>query len=1009
MTTAINELVTCFRTTTINSNMSTIVFLGAPSAAQVNRPPSDYEWRTASSSSSSRATNSRVSRQHSMLYFTQFNGTGTQAIPLDEAAVSRRISRMYENVIFNDAEEQEEGENSGAKTFFTWPPTGAPAADDESRSQSQHAIPSFLEVSKSIPRATQAPLESQFETQMEESQSFNRDLSGAGSESIAHFPAFHFSLNALTPLSALMKARGKGSNTKVTMLLAVLEVDGPDTFRFKKGKDAGKESHVLKMILGDEEGNVCKLTAWREVAQDWGGSGDDIAAKRGDVLLLTGESLQFPAWLPAYASLVDVMAAYEPSTAVTLTASPWHKPKLEICYRTMPYTHEDQRLRPDLRLGVRNKTGIRVDSPQWTGFRAPHVGHTPSTLPLSAVRLLRFPTRTLDLDMEIPPGLKYLARTLPPTLLPSAAIYFLLTRIECPLWARILGAILAQPASLFVSDWFQQIRQARDAASRGATLIPAIRDSSPLGLNTLAILRKSFRGGYPGDFIEDWRAEYGDVFITKVLLETLITTTEPHHVKAILATDFDNFSKGANDAQMSQSLLGFGIFNTDDELWKFHRGIARPFFSRERISDFHTFDHHARQALAALKQRLADGYPIDFQACASPACLAFLTFARQDLVSRFTLDSATSFLFGKSIDSMSAGLPYPDSSPFADSPQFVNHPSNTYVRAFVESQWLTVQRAAFQKRWPLFEFWSDRVKPQRKIIDEFIEPIMNDALASKGKTWTRENKENGEGETFLDHLVRGTDGAYFLLHSQNRFLTFLADKQIILDAIFNILIAGRDTARIKFSSFAAAHFASDRRPSYIVGNSRMPTYDDFRTMKYMRAFLNEVLRLYPPVPIDSRASINATVWPAPQPGGKAFYVPPKTRTRYSVFVMHRRTDLWGPDALKFDPDRFLDDRVRKYLTPNPFIFLPFNGGPRICLGQQFAYHEASFFLVRLLQNFTDFELAPDAQPEDSKPPASWKLRPGTQATEKIKLGLHLTMFAKGGLWVRMKESNAGLA
>jgi len=71
--------------------------------------------------------------------------------------------------------------------------------------------------------------------------------------------------------------------------------------------------------------------------------------------------------------------------------------------------------------------------------------------------------------------------------------------------------------------------------------------------------------------------------------------------------------------------------------------------------------------------------------------------------------------------------------------------------------------------------------------------------------------------------------------------------------------------------------------------------------------------------------------------------------------MHRREDLWGPDgwstfrsfivnfflklfsylaALVFDPDRFLDDRVQKYLLPNPFIFLPFNAGPRICLGQQ---------------------------------------------------------------------------
>ena len=67
--------------------------------------------------------------------------------------------------------------------------------------------------------------------------------------------------------------------------------------------------------------------------------------------------------------------------------------------------------------------------------------------------------------------------------------------------------------------------------------------------------------------------------------------------------------------------------------------------------------------------------------------------------------------------------------------------------------------------------------------------------------------------------------------------------------------------------------------------------------------------------------------------------------------MHRRKDLWGPDgkrlhgytptgsnglssADEFDPDRFIDDRVKKYLVPNPFIFLPFNAGPRICLGQQ---------------------------------------------------------------------------
>ena len=43
-------------------------------------------------------------------------------------------------------------------------------------------------------------------------------------------------------------------------------------------------------------------------------------------------------------------------------------------------------------------------------------------------------------------------------------------------------------------------------------------------------------------------------------------------------------------------------------------------------------------------------------------------------------------------------------------------------------------------------------------------------------------------------------------------------------------------------------------------------------------------------------------------------------------------------AHEFDPDRFLDERLKEYLLPNPFIFLPFNAGPRICLGQQVGFY-----------------------------------------------------------------------
>lgn len=65
-------------------------------------------------------------------------------------------------------------------------------------------------------------------------------------------------------------------------------------------------------------------------------------------------------------------------------------------------------------------------------------------------------------------------------------------------------------------------------------------------------------------------------------------------------------------------------------------------------------------------------------------------------------------------------------------------------------------------------------------------------------------------------------------------------------------------------------------------------------------------------------------------------------------MMHRRQDLWGDDALSFRPERW-EQRFPAWQ------FLPFLGGPRICLGQQFALVEASFLLVRLLHEFDAIE------------------------------------------------------
>jgi hypothetical protein len=137
-------------------------------------------------------------------------------------------------------------------------------------------------------------------------------------------------------------------------------------------------------------------------------------------------------------------------------------------------------------------------------------------------------------------------------------------------------------------------------------------------------------------------------------------------------------------------------------------------------------------------------------------------------------------------------------------------------------------------------------------------------------------------------------------------------------------------------------------------------------------------------------------------------------------------------ALEFDPDRFLDERLQKYLIPNPSIFLPFNAGPRLCLGKQFAYNETSFMLIRFLQSFEAVALCPEAQPEGSCPPKEWSSSENVamgkrKAIEKFFPKTHMTMYAhvssslsnssnrsrfliatlslKGGLWLTLGEAS----
>ncbi|KZP21731.1 cytochrome P450 [Athelia psychrophila] len=545
-----------------------------------------------------------------------------------------------------------------------------------------------------------------------------------------------------------------------------------------------------------------------------------------------------------------------------------------------------------------------------------------------------------------------------------------------PVSRLLTGIALGIPVLLSLKLAFDEIRQRRRAATLGARLVPRVNGYLPGNLDILVKLLNNWKYGYPSDGQTEWMDIIGPTMNLRVFWEDIIFTAEPENIKA--PSDFPNYEKGDKFITAMKSVLGTGVFNSDGAI--FHRSMTRPFFSRDRITDFENFGRHSDDVIAQMKERFKQGYAVDFQ----------------DAISRFTLDSATEFLFGNDVQSLATGLPYPHHAATLNATH--SSPAEDFAVAFAQSQELISQRARIGWIWPLFEIFKDNTAKPMKVVNEFLDPILKEAV-DKQKTLPIgfEDKEAvGEAETLLDHLVKLT-----------------TDRTVLKDEILNILIAGRDTtaATLTFTVYLLATnpAALTRLREEVltkVGSSARPTYDNIRDMKYLRAVINETLRLFPAVPFDVRETVHETTWPSSDPNQKPLYIPAKARTAYSVFAMHRRPELWGPDALEFDPDRFLDERVKKYLTKNPFAFLPFNAGPRICLGQQFAYNEMSFMLIRLLQNFDSFALDSEAQPAATRPPASWAGQPGRKGTEKFWPKMHLTMYAHGGLWVRMTEVEA---
>jgi len=122
------------------------------------------------------------------------------------------------------------------------------------------------------------------------------------------------------------------------------------------------------------------------------------------------------------------------------------------------------------------------------------------------------------------------------------------------------------------------------------------------------------------------------------------------------------------------------------------------------------------------------------------------------------------------------------------------------------------------------------------------------------------------------------------------------------------------------------------------------SYEELQRMNYLHAAICESMRLYPPVPLDSKHALHDDVLP------DGTFVRKGTRVTYHPYAMGRIGTTWGADCLQFKPERWLNDKG-DFVPQSPFKFAVFQGGMRLCLGKDMAFIQMKYVAATLISMF----------------------------------------------------------
>jgi len=364
-----------------------------------------------------------------------------------------------------------------------------------------------------------------------------------------------------------------------------------------------------------------------------------------------------------------------------------------------------------------------------------------------------------------------------------------------------------------------------------------------------------------------------------------LTLFDPELIESVMITDHASFSKDPFVRDL-EKVLGKGLLNSEGEQWRRQRKLAAPSFQRSEMAAY-------ADQMTECAERFVAELPRD------------RAFDVHEKMMHLTLDILVRTLFGTEISRAS------EVEAALDGVMREYSPFRITLRTALPD-WAT----AFSRK---------RIARLRHALDAVLLDLI------------RERKSRRDGRDLLSRLLAASDASGGMSETTLR------------DETMTLFLAGHETTALALTyalRLLALHPEAKARAvaevKHVLG-ARSPRFDDIPALPWVRAVIDETLRLFPPAwAVAREAQHDCLIGDLACPKGTELMIVP--------WVMHR-DQRWFDQPELFRPERWLP----KADLPR-CVYMPFGAGPRVCIGNHFALTEAILILATCLAR-ADFQLA----------------------------------------------------